>query len=73
MYCCMIILVTLAWQPRCLAPHVRFVGTPSIMSVHDYYPFAMEDGDRLAPMAVELVDRLPILVGVRRLLGMGVC
>jgi hypothetical protein len=24
------------------------------------YPFALEDGDRLAPMAIELVDRLAI-------------
>jgi hypothetical protein len=32
----------------------------------------MEDGGRLAPMAAELVDRLAILVAVRRFLGMGV-
>jgi hypothetical protein len=31
----------------------------------------MEDGGRLAPMAFELVDRLAILVAVRRLLDMG--
>jgi hypothetical protein len=31
------------------------LGTPSVQSVHDYYPFAMEDGGRLAPMAAELV------------------
>jgi hypothetical protein len=31
----------------------------------------MEDGDRLAPMAAELVDRLDILVIVHRFLGMG--
>jgi hypothetical protein len=31
----------------------------------------MEDGGRLAPMATELVDRLAILVAVRRFLGMG--
>jgi hypothetical protein len=47
------------------------LGTPSVESVHDYYPFAMEDGGRLAPMAVELVDRLAILVAVRRCHGMG--
>lgn len=47
------------------------LGTPSVQSVHDYYPFAMEDGGRLAPMAAELVDRLAILVAVRRFPGMG--
>jgi hypothetical protein len=47
------------------------LGTPSIQSIHDYYPFAMEDGARLAPMAPELVDRLAILVVVRRFPGMG--
>jgi hypothetical protein len=31
----------------------------------------MEDGGRLAPMAAELVERLAILVAVRRFLGMG--
>jgi hypothetical protein len=39
-------------------------GTRSIRCVHDYYPFALEDGGRLAPMAVDLVDRLAILVAV---------
>jgi hypothetical protein len=48
------------------------LGTPSVQSIHDYYPFAMVDGGRLAPMAAELVDRLAILVAVRRFLGMGV-
>jgi hypothetical protein len=47
------------------------LGTPSVPSVHDYYPFVLEDGGRLAPMAVELVDRLAILLAARRLLGMG--
>jgi hypothetical protein len=47
------------------------LGTPSVPSVHVYYPFAMEDGGRLAPMAAELVDRLAILLVVRRFLGMG--
>jgi hypothetical protein len=37
------------------------LGTPSIQSIHDYYPFAMEDTGRLAPMAAELVDRLNVL------------
>jgi hypothetical protein len=27
------------------------IPSPSVQSVHDYYPFAMEDGGRLAPMA----------------------
>jgi hypothetical protein len=47
------------------------LGTPSAQSIHDYYPFAMEVGGRLAPMADELVDRLAILVAVRRFPGMG--
>jgi hypothetical protein len=47
------------------------LGTPSVQSIHDYYPFAMEDGGRLAPMAAELVDRLAILVDVRRFPSMG--
>jgi hypothetical protein len=47
------------------------LGTPSDQSVRDYYPFALEDGGRLAPMAVEVVDRLAIFVAARRSLGMG--
>jgi hypothetical protein len=47
------------------------LGTPSVQSIHDYNPFAMEDGGWLAPMAVELIDRLAILVDVRRFPGMG--
>jgi hypothetical protein len=47
------------------------LGTPSVQSVHHYYPFALEDGGRLAPMAAELVDRFAILVAVRRFHGMG--
>jgi hypothetical protein len=45
--------------------------TPSVSLVRDYCPFAMEDGGRLAPMPVKLVDRLAILVAFRRFLGMG--
>jgi hypothetical protein len=37
------------------------LGTPSVQSIHDNDPFAMEDGGRLAPMAAELVDRLDFL------------
>jgi hypothetical protein len=49
------------------------LGTPSVQSIHDSYPFPMiEDGGRLAPMASELVDRLAILVVVRRFSCMGV-
>jgi hypothetical protein len=48
------------------------LGMPSVQSIHDYYPFAMEDEGRLAPMATELVDRLAVLVVVRRFLSMGV-
>jgi hypothetical protein len=48
------------------------LGTPSVHAVHDYYPFALEDGGRLAPMADELVDRLAMLMAFRRFLGMGV-
>jgi hypothetical protein len=51
--------------------HASFIGTPPVPSIHDYYPFAMEDGGRLAPMAVELVDRVAILVAVRCFRGMG--
>jgi hypothetical protein len=47
------------------------LGTPSVQSVHEYYPFALKDGSRLAPMAGELVDRMAILVAVRRFPGMG--
>jgi hypothetical protein len=47
------------------------LGTPSVQSIHDYYPFAMGDGGRLAPMAAELVNRVAILVIVRRFPGMG--
>jgi hypothetical protein len=47
------------------------LGTPSFQSIHEYYRFAMEDGGRLAPMAAELVDRLVILVAVRRFPGVG--
>jgi hypothetical protein len=32
------------------------LGTPSVLLVHDYYPFAPQDGGQLASMAVELVD-----------------
>jgi hypothetical protein len=32
------------------------LGTPSVQSVHDNYPFATEDGGRLVPMAAGLVD-----------------
>jgi hypothetical protein len=42
------------------------LGTPSVQSVHNYYLFALKDGGRLAPMAAKLVDRLAILVVVRR-------
>jgi hypothetical protein len=47
------------------------LGTLLVQSIHDYYPFAMEDGGRFAPMADELVDRLAILVATRRFLGTG--
>jgi hypothetical protein len=47
------------------------LGTSSVQSVHDCYPFAIEDGGRLAPMPVALVDREPIFVAVRRFHGMG--
>jgi hypothetical protein len=47
------------------------LGTSSAQWVHDYYPFAMENGARLAPIAVEMDDRLAILVAYLRFLGMG--
>jgi hypothetical protein len=37
------------------------LGTPSNQPVHDYYPFALDDGGRLTPIAAELVDRLVVL------------
>jgi hypothetical protein len=48
------------------------LGTPSVQSMHDYYPFSMEDGAQLAPTAAELVECLAILVVVRRFACMGV-
>jgi hypothetical protein len=47
------------------------LGTPSVRSIHDYFPSDMEDGGRLAPMAAELVDRMAIFVVARRFHGMG--
>jgi hypothetical protein len=47
------------------------LGTHSVMSVHDYHPFALGDGGRLAPKAVYLVDRLAILTVIRRFPSMG--
>jgi hypothetical protein len=47
------------------------LGTPSVQSVHDYYPFGHDDGGRLAPMADQLVDRLAILAAFRRFPGVG--
>jgi hypothetical protein len=47
------------------------LGTPSVQSVHDYYPFVVEGRGMLAPMATELVDRLAILVTARRFPCMG--
>jgi hypothetical protein len=48
------------------------LDTPSVLSVHDYNPLALEDGGRFAPMAAKLVDRLATLVAVRRFTCMGV-
>jgi hypothetical protein len=43
------------------------LGTPSINFVRDYYyPFALKDGGRLAPMAVDLIDRLATLMAIQR-------
>jgi hypothetical protein len=47
------------------------LGTPSVQSIHKYYPFALEDGARLTLMAGELVDHMAILVAARRFPGMG--
>jgi hypothetical protein len=43
------------------------LGTLSIEYDHDYYPFSLEDGGRLAPTVVLLVDRwvINIAVGAR--------
>jgi hypothetical protein len=43
----------------------------SIQIVHDYYPVALDDGARLAPMAAELIDCLGNLVVARRFLCLG--
>jgi hypothetical protein len=45
--------------------------TPPVHSVHDYYPFARKDDGQMAPIAVELVDRLAILVTCHRFPSMG--
>jgi hypothetical protein len=37
-----------------------------IISVHDFYPFALEDEARLVPLAVELAVRLATLIVARR-------
>jgi hypothetical protein len=58
---------SLHWDLRTFA----LLGTPSVQSIHDYYPFAMEDGGRLASMAAELAYRLALLVIVRRFHGVG--
>jgi hypothetical protein len=46
-------------------------GTPPVHTVHEYYPFVVEDGGRLAPLACELLDRLAVLVALRRFPGFG--
>jgi hypothetical protein len=51
---------------------MRVSCTITVHSDHDYHPFALEDGGRLAPMAALLVDRLSTLVAIRRFLDMGV-
>ena len=47
-------------------------STPLVQSTHDYYPFAIEDGGQLAHMTAALIDRLAILVAIRRFPSMGV-
>jgi hypothetical protein len=47
------------------------LGTHSVQSVHDYYPYALHDRGCLAPMAADLVERMASLVAVRRFHGMG--
>jgi hypothetical protein len=47
------------------------LSTPSVQLVRDYYPLALEDEGRLAPMAAELVPRRAILVVVRCFLDTG--
>jgi hypothetical protein len=37
------------------------LGSALVQSVHEYCPFALEDGGRLAPMAVELVISRPAI------------
>jgi hypothetical protein len=46
-----------------------FGGLRFIRSMATYYPLALEDGGRLAHMMAKLVDRVAILVVVRRFMG----
>jgi hypothetical protein len=47
------------------------LGMPSVLPVHFFCLLALENGGRLAPMAAHFVDRLAILVTVRRFFSMG--
>jgi hypothetical protein len=60
------LMIHLDADPRTSA----LLGTPSVRAVHGYYPFALDEKGRLAPMAGEFIDRLAILVTVRRFHGM---
>jgi hypothetical protein len=60
------LMIHLDADPRTSA----LLGTPSVRSAHGYYSFALEEKGRSAPMAGELVERLAILVTVRRFHGM---
>jgi hypothetical protein len=48
--------------------HFRFTWR----AFDDYYPFALKDGGRFAPMAVELLLRMAILLTIRRFVVMNV-
>jgi hypothetical protein len=66
-------LVMRAQQAK-LDAHLRTsssLGTPSIHFGHEYYPFVLVGGRLAPPMAVDLVDRLAILVALRRFPSMG--
>jgi hypothetical protein len=39
---------------------------PSVHTIYDYYTFVLNDGGGLAPMAIEMEDRLTFSVAGRR-------
>jgi hypothetical protein len=67
--------LTLGAQPSKFDADLRtsaLLGMPSVQLVHDYDPFALDDGGRLAHMTAKLVDRLATLLAVCRFPSMGI-